>query len=103
MTTICQNNTLLYGCKQRLSMLDKIIKMFFTKKKNKSELVLTVRRNNIVDNVKCINEQTLGKNHKQVDTCLSKYFINHKGLNPHNIFFFPHLHNICCIKPYLPL
>ena len=62
-------------------MLDKIIKMFFTKKKNKSELVLTVRRNNIVDNVKCINEQTLGKNHKQVDTCLSKYFINHKGLN----------------------
>lgn len=62
-------------------MLNKIIKLFFVKEKVASETILTVRRKNNVINLEQRNESSAKKSDNQVDTCLSRYFRNHKGLN----------------------
>ncbi len=59
-------------------MVDKILKIFFIKKQTEKKEDIKNRKIKIISLNKTRETK---KNHKEIKTCLSGYFIGHRGLN----------------------
>ncbi len=83
MTSVCQIQMVFYSCDREVVMFEKIIKTFFTKSYIKTSVKTYIKDNReICNNGRAENQKVFcKKNPENIETYLSGYFKNNKGLN----------------------
>ncbi len=81
MTTACLKLLLLCGYKGDIIMFEKFIQLFFTRKKVENRHITYLGKQREIAKDVLLNNV---KEDKHVETCMSKYFKNIKGLNVKN-------------------